>query len=141
MFAQTYPIHKTEPQLQTLVKQARTTGQPVILTSEETAQPIAVVMEIDTFEQTQRYQQQLFSLQIRHLENWLDRVEQSRADETVREACVNAWKENIKFVWDVAPEAVRTFAASLILATQKLVPEQLTQAQLSALRHSLTLLT
>jgi len=139
MSVYTYPINEVETTLQSLVKQARSTRQPVVLTSEETAQPIAVVMEMDAFEQTQRYQQRLFYLQLIHLENWLDKTEQQWDDETIRKGCVNAWQESVKLLWDLAPEPIRKFAASLILSVQKLTPGRLTQTQLAALRHSLTL--
>lgn len=139
MSAHTYPINEVGAKLQTLVKQARSTHQPVVLTSEETAQPIAVVMEMDAFVQTQRYQHHLFYLQLMHLENWLDKTEQQWEDETIRAGCVTAWKESIKLLWDISPGPIRKFAASLILSVQKLTLERLTHAQIAALRHSLTL--
>lgn len=139
MVAHTYPLTVVGPKLQTLVKQARSTHQPVVLTSEETAQPIAVLMEMDAFERTQRYQQRLFYLQLMHLAHWLDKVEQQWEDETIRTDCVDAWKDSINLLWDISPESIRKLAASLILSVQQLAPERLTHQQVAALRHSLTL--
>jgi len=139
MIAHTYPINKAESNLRKLVKQARSTHRPVLLTSEETAAPVAVVLEIDAFEQTQRYQQLFFRLQLVYLKNWLTKLEQYWLDETVSEDDIATWKDNVKLLWEIAPRHLRKFAASFTLSVEKLTPERLTLDQIAALRHSLAL--
>ena len=58
-----YTLREAETQLRTLVSQTQNTYKPVVLMAEETAKPTAVLLNIDNFEQTQRYKQQLFHLQ------------------------------------------------------------------------------
>jgi PHD/YefM family antitoxin component YafN of YafNO toxin-antitoxin module len=61
----TLTLREAETRLRDLVGQVQTTRRPVILTTEETAEPMAVVVEIDVFEKWQRREWQLFHLQMR----------------------------------------------------------------------------
>jgi len=133
-------LREAEKQLYELVKQAQSTHRPIILTAEETAEPVAVVMEINTFELWQRHRQQLYHLQLKHLAQWLDEVEQQWNNPIIRQECIAAWQSGIKSLWNVCPDANRELCAALALSVQRLAPERLTREQIAALRHCLELL-
>ncbi len=136
----TLTLREAETRLRELVEQAQATREPIVVTTEETAEPVAAVMSIHALEQWHRQQQQLFQLQHRYLAQWLDQVEQQWDDITTRRDCVSAWQSNIKSLWDVCPESSRKLCTALILSVQRLSPEHLTRKQIDALRYSLMLL-
>jgi prevent-host-death family protein len=139
MITHTLTLQEAETWLRDLVKQAQTTHRPVILTAKENAEPIAVLIAVDAFEQWQRHQRQLFHLQLTHLAQWLDKVEQ-QWDAATRQGCVAAWQNSIKSLWDTSSEPVQRLCAALTLSVQRLAPDQLTLAQVAALRYCLALL-
>lgn len=136
----TVTLREAETQLRQLVQRTQTTHQPVVLTTEETAKPLAVMMEMDAFEQTQRDRQRLFHLQRIYLAQWLDRAEQQWEDALTRQACIATWQQSIKSLWEVCPLPVRVFCANLALAVKRLNIEQFSLAQITALRFCLELL-
>ncbi len=136
----TLTLREAEKRLYDLVERAQSTHRPIILTAEDTAEPVAVVMEISTFELWQRHRRQLFYLQLKHLAQWLDEVEQQWDNPTTRQECIAAWQSSIKSLWDVCPDANRKLCAALILSVQRLAPERLTREQIAALRYCLELL-
>lgn len=138
MITHTYPIYDGS-NLRTLVRQVQSTHQPIALTSEGAEQPVAIVLKVDAFEQTQRYRQHFFLLQLMFLDNWLDKAEQYWTNKSIRKECVNNWKDNIKLLWEISPEHLRKYAASFSLSVQRLSPENLTLDQIEALRNGLTL--
>lgn len=136
----TVTLREAETQLRQLVQRTQTTHQPVVLTTEETAKPLAVMMEMDAFEQTQRDRQRLFHLQRIYLAQWLDRAEQHWEDKSVRQTCIATWQQNIKALWEVCPPPTRVFCANLALAVKRLTLEQFSLEQITALRYGLELL-
>lgn len=136
----TVTLGEAERQLRQLVQRTQTTHQPVVLTTEETAKPLAVMMEMDAFEQTQRDRQRLFHLQRIYLAQWLDRAEQQWTDESIRQSCITTWQQSIKALWEVCPPPVRVFCANLALAVKRLSIEQFSLKQVTALRSCLELL-
>ncbi len=134
----TLTLREAESRLRELVAQAQATREPIVVTTEETAEPVAAVMGIQALEKWHRQQLQLFHLQHRYLMAWLDRVEQEWDDITVRREFVSAWQSTIPSLWEVCPESSRMLCTILTLSVQRLDPEHLTQTQLEALRHSLT---
>lgn len=136
----TVTLREAETQLRQLVQRTQTTHQLVVLTTEETAKPLAVVMEMDAFEQTQRDRQRLFHLQRIHLAQWLDRAEQQWHDESIRQACIVTWQQSIKALWEVCPQPVRVLCANLALAVKHLSIERFSLEQMMALRYCLDLL-
>lgn len=138
--AYTITLNEAETQLRKLVEQTQATHTPVVLTAEGTQRPIAVLLESDAFEETQRNQQRLFHLQRVALLHWLDRVQEKWDDPSIRQKCVTIWQENIKTLWDVGPTRVRGFCTSLALSVQQLDADRLSWAQVAALRTALTVL-
>ena len=136
----TLTIREAETQLRQLVQRTQTTHQPVVLTTEETAKPLAVVMEMNAFEQTQRDRLRLFQLQRIHLAEWLDRAEQQWQDEAIRQACVTTWQQSVKSLWEVCPQPVRVLCANLALAVKRLKVAHFSLEQIVALRYCLELL-
>lgn len=136
----TLPLSEAGTQLQNLVKRTRATHTPVLLTSEETSAPVAVVLEIDAYEHTQRQQQQLYQLQLLQLKQMLERVTQHWEDCTLRQECVESLQDGIQILWDVCPEGARGLCASLTLVVNQLAAEHLTLAQVAALQFAVKLL-
>jgi PHD/YefM family antitoxin component YafN of YafNO toxin-antitoxin module len=137
----TLTLREAESRLRELVAQAQATREPIVVTTEETAEPVAAVMGIQALEKWHRQQIQLFQLQHRYLMAWLDRVEREWDDIAIRREFVSTWQGNIQSLWEVCPESSRMPCTTLILSVQRLDPDHLTRAQLDALRHSLTSLS
>lgn len=140
MIPYTVPIKATETQVLDLVKRTQTTSRPLILALEGVAEPVAVVMKIADYEQTQRQQYRFYHLQLTQLKQWLERAEQQWEDGAIRQECVATWQNGIPSLWEVAPEPVRPLCASLMLAVKQLNSEQLSHDQIDALRYCLELL-
>lgn len=136
----TLPVSEAEINLRDLIKRTQTTHNPVLLTSEETAKPVAVVMEIDAYEHVQRQQQRLYQLQLMQLKQSLSQVEQQWKDKSLRKECIAIWQANIVSLWDVCPEPARGLCASLMLSVKLLDEEQLSLGQVAALQYCIKLL-
>lgn len=133
-------IRPTETALVELIKRTQTTQAPIMLTVEGVTEPAVVLMKFDTYEKSQRQQQQLYQLQLFHLKQWLDRVEEQWGDRSVRTECVAVWQEDLTLLWEVCPEPVRGLCASLRLAIKRLDADRLSPPQVAALRYCITLL-
>ncbi|MEZ4861171.1 MAG: type II toxin-antitoxin system prevent-host-death family antitoxin [Caldilineaceae bacterium] len=133
----TLPLSEAGTQLQDLVKRTRATHTPVLLTSEETAQPVAIVLEIDKYEQTQRSHQHYYYIQLGQLKRWLDQADRHPDDPVTREECITSWQQGLPALWGIAPQTVQEFCAGLMLSVKQMMPERLSQEQLAALRFAL----
>ena len=140
MIPYTVPIKATETQVLDLVKRMQTTSRPLMLALEGGAEPVAVVMKIATYEQTQRQQYRFYHLQLTQMKQWLDRAEQQWEDLATRQECVATWQSGILSLWEVSPEPVQELCAALMLSVKRLNPAQLSREQVAALRYCLELL-
>lgn len=136
----TVPIDESQTQLLQLIDRTKNSHRPLMLTREGTAEPMAVILEIEAYKQTQRHQQRLYHLQLSNLNHWLDKVESHWEDCAIRQACVSAWQHAILPLWEVTPETVKELCAALQLSVKYLTAEKLSAAQITALRYCLELL-
>lgn len=139
----THSIRLTEPTLLELAKRTQTTQAPIKVTVEGMSEAALVLMKLDAYEknqqQQQRLYQRLYQLQLLQLKQWLDRVEEQWADQSIRAQCVGVWQESMTQLWEVCPEPVRGLCASLLLAIKRLDANRLSLSQIAALRYCLTL--
>ena len=124
-------------QLPELFKEAKRADHPLWLTVEKDAEPVAVVMEVDEYEEVQKRTYRLYHWQLLHLRQWLDRVERFWDNEQLRAECVQTWQENSWLLWEVAPKAVREFVAGLTLSAKRMDSKTLSKEQIIALRYAL----
>ena len=140
MKAYTLTLDEAETQLRALVKRAASTHRPVVLTTDETAEPMVVLLELSTFEKLQQRERQLFHLQLRTLFDHITKVQQEWDDYNKREEFVRVFGPSGRALWDVCPADQRGLCVTLQMATRRLVTERLTLAQVAALRDCLELL-
>jgi hypothetical protein len=140
MITHTLTLQEAETWLRDLVRQAQTTRQPVLLITEETAEPVAVLVESSVFETLQRRELQLFHLQLRQLLRQLNDVERRWQDDAARQEFVPVFRAATHALWDVCPEDRRGVGLTLDMAARRLAPERLTRAQIAALHSCLDLL-
>ena len=136
----TLPLSEAETQLRDLVKRTQETHTPVFLTTEESAKPVAVVLENDIYEQTQRIQQQYYHLQVVQLIRGLEQAEQYLDDPTACNEYITSWQQGLLSLWEIAPKTVQEFCAGLILSAKQMTAKSLTHEQLSALRFAVDVL-
>jgi hypothetical protein len=122
------------------VQRTRTTHQPVVVTTEETSEPLVVMLEMIAFERFQRRERQLFHLQLQHLLRLVETTEQAWQKLETRIEFVTAFRAGIRMLWEICPPTVNGFCAGLRMATNRLSVDSLTSTQLNALRTSLDLL-
>ncbi|MBV7334174.1 type II toxin-antitoxin system Phd/YefM family antitoxin [Chloroflexi bacterium TSY] len=127
-------------QLRALVERTQSTHRPIILTNEETSEPMVVMVEIDAYEQAQRQQFRLYHLQLTHLSQWLDRVEQNWDDNALHNECILAWQNTMEPLWESCPEQMKDLCVALRLSVKQLQPPRFTREQIAALRCCLKLL-
>ena len=140
MKAYTLTLGEAETQLRDLVKRAQSTHRPVVLTAEESAEPMVVLLESSVFEKLRQREKQLFHLQLRRLFQHLDNVQEEWDDDTKRKKFVKAFCSSTRALWDVCPADERGLCVTLRMASRRLAPEGLTLAQVAALRGCLELL-
>lgn len=136
----TLPLSEAETQLRDLVKRTQTTHSPVLLTVAGSAEPVAVVLEMNVYEQTQRQTQRFYHLQLTHLKQWLNIVERQWDNYAVREECVAAWQDGVYSLWEIAPKTIKEFCAALILSVKRLDATRLSKEHLDTLHYSLEVL-
>lgn len=127
-------------QLRELVMRTRTTHRPILLTSAETSEPIAVLLESHIFEKLQRQERHLFQLQLRQLLQQIEVVEAQWADKAARREFIDTFPANTHTLWRICPEQEQDLCVTLDLAAHRLSAERLTQQQLAALHHCIRLL-
>ena len=140
MKAYTLTLNEAESQLRTLVKRTQSTHRPVVLTAEETAEPMVVLLESSVFEKLLQRERQLFHLQLRTLFEHITNVQEEWNDTSKREQFVTAFCSSGRALWDVCPADQRGLCVTLQMAARRLVAERLTLAQMAALRDCLELL-
>lgn len=136
----TLPIKHSETQVLELIKQVQTIQRPLMLTVDGDPEPAAVVLKKDAYEKTERQRYHLYHLHLTQLQEWLEQAESHIDDAIIRQKCVTIWQNSLAPLWEVTPETVRGFCAALMLSVKRLDPEQLSPAQIAALRYSLELL-
>lgn len=138
----TLTLREAETRLRDLVKQAQITRQPVVLTAEETAKPVAVLVTSDDYEATQQQRQLLFSRQLDHLTNLLEGIASSdtlsTADrDATRGKQLTALRDGLSVLFDIGSERHQLLTAMLELAVRRLRPTDVSNAHVNALRRGL----
>lgn len=136
----TVPISEEQTQVLQLIDRTKSTRRPLLLTREASAEPMAVLLEIDDYTQTQLYPQRLYHLQLSYLKQWLDRVELQWADRAIRKECVEVLQNSMKALWDVTPKSIQQFCVALGLSVKHLTVERFSLDQVRTLRFCLELL-
>lgn len=137
----TLTVSEAENQsLRNLVKHAQTTHRPIMLTNEELAEPIAVLVESSVFETLQRKERQLFHLQLRQLLQAIATVAAQWDVLAVRQEFITLFSAGVTSLWKAAPENAQDLCVTLDLAVRRLSLERITQQQIAALRNCLELL-
>ena len=132
--SQTLTLLEVPTKVPLWLKQTAQVRPPLWLRTTESAEPVAVIVEAEEFERSQK---QLYEWQITNLSEWLDRIERQWNNLLLREECVQVWKEKTRQLWEVAPEPVQEFLAGLTISAKKLDAQALTHEQVAALRYAL----
>ena len=122
MKAYTLTLGEAETQLRDLVKRAQSTHRPVVLTTEESAEPMVVLLESSAFEKLRQREKQLFHLQLGRLFQHLDNVQEEWDDHTKRQKFVKAFCSSTRALWDVCPADERGLCVTLRMASRRLAP-------------------
>lgn len=127
-------------QLRNLVHRTQATRRPILLTTEDTLEPMVVLLESSVFEGWQRKERQFFQLQLRQLAQQLAMVEQQWTDVSVRQSFVDAFPSSTATLWQLCPEDAQDLCVTLDMAAHRLSLKSITLKQLAALRCCLHLL-
>lgn len=127
-------------QLRNLVKRTQTTHRPIMLTNEELAEPIAVLVESSVFETLQRKERQLFHLQLRQLLQAIATIETQWDEPAARQEFIATFAAGVTSLWKAAPENTKDLCVTLDLAARRLSLQRVTLPQIAALRNCLELL-
>lgn len=140
---QTLTVREAETQLQHLVKQAQTTHRPVILTSEETLEPVAVLLEPEQYAAVAIDPTLILSTRIGKLEKLLELLAAQWERSAVRQAFPGAWQWHLEGVWQASRHRERPFRQLVVLlqmAGQDLKMAAFTQEHLALWRKCLNTL-
>ena len=127
-------------QLRNLVQRTQVTHRPILLTTEDTLEPMVVLLESSVFEEWQRKERQFFQLQLRQLAQQLDVVESQWADLSVRQHFVDLFPVSTAALWKLCPDEAQDLCVTLDMAARRLTIKSLARDQLAALRSCLHLL-
>lgn len=127
-------------QLRKLVQRTQVTHRPILLTTDDTLEPMVVLLESSVFEEWQRKERQFFQLQLRQLAQQLDVVESQWADIDARQHFVDLFPVSTAALWKLCPEDAQDLCVTLDMAARRLSIQSITLKQLVALRSCLHLL-
>lgn len=130
---------ETQP-LRALVERTQTTRRPILLTNENLAEPIAVLVESGVFELLRRKERQLFQLQLRQLLQEILAFDAEWHETVTHASFASSFPSGTHALWQACPEELQDLCVTLDLAARRLSPDQVTRQQLSALRSCLELL-
>lgn len=135
---QTLTIREAETQLQALVNQTQFTHQPVILTNEETATPVAVLMESEQYAASFMMPELVLSTRLNKLFELLSTLDTQWNKEMIRQAFPSAWRWHLEGIWEGSRQREAPFRQLVVLlqmAARQLQMTEFTRAHL-ALLHS-----
>ncbi|MEZ4865416.1 MAG: hypothetical protein R3C14_29170 [Caldilineaceae bacterium] len=127
-------------QLRALVQRTQVTHRPIMLTTEDTLEPMVVLLESSVYEELQRKERQFFQIQLRQLDQQLDGAEKQWVDSNARRRFVDAFPTGTHALWKLCPADAQDLCVTLDMAAHRLSMESVTIEQLAALRHCLRLL-
>lgn len=127
-------------QLRDLVHRTQMTHRPIMLTTDDTLEPMVVLLESSVFEELRRKERQFFQVQLRHLVQQLEVVEQQWTDVVARQRFVDDFPTGAKALWKLCPEDAQDLCVTLDMAARRLSIESITIQQLATLRNCLHLL-
>jgi len=123
-----------------LIKQTKQSQLPVLLTTDETSEPMAFLVESALFHRMQQIARQLFHMQLHQLLQQLQAVEQDWGDEDLQEEFVRTFPERARALWDISIDEAKGLSVTLDLAARHLDLQSLKVEQVQALRYCLGLM-
>ncbi|MEM7533452.1 MAG: hypothetical protein AAF639_14815 [Chloroflexota bacterium] len=141
MMPYTLPIKEAETKtLIELVQYAQTNRRPLILTQENPAETLAILLSPSRFEDLERKERRLYHWQLIHLLREIEKMEQHWEDGSTQELFVKNFPESTYELWKLCPEPMKRACLSLDLAAQRLRTETLTHDKMTALRYLIELI-
>lgn len=139
----TVTIREAETQLRDLVVWTQATRRPIVLTAEETTQPVAVLIEADKYAATSAEPTIVLAARLRKLGELLDVLHANWDVETIRQAFPSAWRWHLEGVWEASQHRERPFRQLVVLlqmAADGLEMSQFTPGDLTLWRECLNIL-
>lgn len=136
----TLSIHEVEKQLRNLIERTQHTQQPIVFTTEETAEPVAVLIDSSMFALLQKRERQLFHLRLQELQRRLERLAQSQLTAGELAQSIDEFQQAARTLWSVCPKPQRSLCVTFVMATRRLAPEPRFTEQLRVLSAGIDLL-
>lgn len=136
----TMSVHQAENQLRKLIERTQHTQQPIVFTTEDTAEAVAVLVDSNVFALLQKRERQLFHLRLQELQRRLERFEQSQPTETELPQLIDEFQQAARILWSVCPKPQRSLCVSFVMATRRLAPDPRLSEQLRVLSAGIDLL-
>ena len=139
----TVTLREAETQLRELVVLTKATRCPIVLTAEETTQPVAVLIEADKYAATSTEPSVVLATRLSKLGELLDVLHANWDVETIRQAFPSAWRWYLEGVWEASQHRERPFRQLVVLlqmAADGLGMSQFTKADLTLWRECLNIL-
>lgn len=137
---QTLTVRETDIHLQRVLKQAQATHQPVLLVSEETAAPMAVVMEPTYYAAAAARPDVILVKRLGQLGELLTLLDSQWTEVIIRQAFPAAWRWHLEGVWEASQHRELPFRQLVVLlqmAAQKLDIAHFTREQVATWRACL----
>jgi len=112
---QTLPVREAGHQLQYLVDQTRSTYQPVILTNDQTAEPMAILIDPEIYKRFVLNYETILTRRLNKVSELLDTLAQQSHIEMVRQAFPAAWRWYLEGVWEASEDREASFRQLTIL--------------------------
>lgn len=116
MTIQTLSVREAGGQLQNLVDQARNTHHPVILTSDDTAEPVALLVDPSRYEQPDANPETLLNKRLGKVSELLDLLADRWDIDVIRRAFPGSWRWHLEGVWEASHHRETTFRQLTILS-------------------------
>ncbi len=139
----TLTLREAETRLRELVEQAQVTHRPIILTAEETTQPVAVLMEVDRYAITSGNPSLILTTRLRKLGELLDLLKNHWDVNAIRQAFPQTWCWHLEGVWEASQHREPPFRQLVMLlqmAGDDLDMTQFTEADVLLWRECLDVL-
>ena len=107
-------IHQVEKQLRNLIARTQHTEQPIIFTTEETAEPVAVLVNSDLFTILQKREQQLFQLRLQELQRQFDLLAQSQPTTSDLAQSIADFQQAARTLWSICPKPQRSLCVTFV---------------------------
>lgn len=136
----TLSIHQVEKQLRNLIARTQDTEQPIVFTTEETAEPVAVLVNSNLFALLQKREQQLFHLRLQELQRQLDHLAQSPSIGSNLAPLIAAFQQAARTLWSICPKPQQSLCVTFVMAVRRLTPDPRFSEQLAVLATGIDLL-